>query len=125
MEICESKQAIEDRQLLTVENADELVEIFEILANNNRLRILHVLIRNKELGVMKIAEILDLKPQAISNQLRRMADRGILSSRKEGSQVFYTITDPCIVTLLDRGICLTEDSKERIRDSEMALKDSK
>lgn len=114
MEEILTKQAIEDRQLLTVENADELIEIFEILANNNRLRILHALIKCDDLSVMKIAEMLEIKPQAISNQLRRLADRGIISSRKEGSQVFYKITDPCVVVLLERGICLMEDSNERI-----------
>jgi len=54
-----------------------------------------------------------MKPQAVSNQLQRLLDRGILASRRNGNFIHYRIIDPCVVGLLDLGLCLTEDSKEQ------------
>jgi len=59
---------------------------------------------------MDLAEQLGMKPAAISNQLQRLADRSIIGSRREGNRVFYRIVDPCVIELIDRGLCLLEDS---------------
>jgi DNA-binding transcriptional ArsR family regulator len=51
-----------------------------------------------------------MKPQAISNQLQRLADRRILRARRNGTHVYYRIVDPCVTVLLERGLCLLEDA---------------
>jgi len=56
---------------------------------------------------------LALEPQAVSNQLQRLADRGVPGSRREGNSITYRIVDPCFVSLLDQGLCLTEDAVSR------------
>jgi len=35
-----------------------------------------------------------MTPQAVSNQLQRLGDRGILAARRNGNSVFYRIADP-------------------------------
>ena len=50
-----------------------------------------------------------MKPQAVSNQLQRLSDRGIVQTRREGNNVLYRIVDPCVIELIDRGLCLLED----------------
>ena len=55
------------------------------------------------------------KPQAVSNQLQRLVDRGILGSRREGNSIHYRIVDLCVSSLLTQGLCLTEDAEERRR----------
>ena len=50
-----------------------------------------------------------MKPQAISNQLQRLVDKGIVRSIREANFIRYRIVDNCVVSLLDRGWCLTED----------------
>ena len=57
------------------------------------------------------AEKVGMTQQAISNQLRRLADTGILSNRREGLKIYYAIADPCIVQLVELGLCLMEDSQ--------------
>jgi DNA-binding transcriptional ArsR family regulator len=86
---------------------------FKMLANGTRLRMLHALVRAGELCVSEIADALAMKPQAVSNQLQRLADRGIVESRRDGLQVYYRIVDPCVVSLLDQGWCLAEDARAR------------
>lgn len=111
MNTCPPKQSLKKRDLLTLDQASELEEIFKILANDTRLRLLHCLIRNKEMCGSDICEELSMKPQAISNQLQRLQDKGIVESRRDGNQIHYTIIDPCISALIDKGICLIEDMR--------------
>ncbi len=86
-----------------------LAEIFEMLASDTRLRILHVLVKDGEISPSGLANRIDMKPQAVSNQLQRLSDRGIVQTRREGNNVLYRIVDPCVATLIDRGLCLLED----------------
>ncbi len=98
-----------------MQQAGELASMFRILANDTRLRLLHALARSEELCVSELAEAVGMKPQAVSNQLQRLVDRGILGARRNGNQIRYRIIDPCVVTLLDQGLCLSEDSRGRQR----------
>jgi DNA-binding transcriptional ArsR family regulator len=107
------KPPLGERELLTPEQAVELVAVFKTLANDTRLRMLHALARSGELCVSEMSDLLDMKPQAISNQLIRLADRGIVGSRRNGNNIHYRIVDPCVVQLLDHGLCLSEDAKAR------------
>ena len=107
---CTPKPALGERPLLGVDQASALEDLFKVLANDTRLRLLHALTRAGELCVMELADELGMKPQAVSNQLQRLADRGILGSRRNGNNVHYRITDPCVTTLLDQGLCLVEDA---------------
>ncbi|MHC4108809.1 MAG: ArsR/SmtB family transcription factor, partial [Planctomycetota bacterium] len=103
------------RCLLSNGSAAELAGLFKVLASDPRLRLLHALVRDGELCVSDLCRQLLMRPQAVSNQLQRLADRGIVDSRRDGLQVFYRITDPCVPELLDRGLCLLEDERERRR----------
>lgn len=111
---CTPKPALKKRPLIDANQAGELTMLFKVLANDTRLRLLHALARADELCVTELAEALGMKPQAVSNQLQRLADRGILGSRRNGSNVHYRITDPCVTNLLDQGLCLLEDAKELV-----------
>jgi ArsR family transcriptional regulator, lead/cadmium/zinc/bismuth-responsive transcriptional repressor len=108
---CPPKPSLEERPLLSPEQALELGTLFKVLANDTRLRLLHALVRQGEMGVMELAEVLAMKPQAVSNQLQLLAARGILGSRRKGINNYYRIVDPCVVSLLDHGLCLSEDAK--------------
>jgi len=110
---CPPKPEIRERPLITPEQAAELMGVFKVLANDTRLRLLHALVRAGELSVGEMAAAVAMKPQAVSNQLQRMVDRGILGSRREGNSIIYRIVDPCVVSLLDQGLCLTEDAVAR------------
>ncbi|MFV1994426.1 MAG: ArsR/SmtB family transcription factor [Verrucomicrobiales bacterium] len=110
---CPPKPALEKRDLITSRQAAELVGVFKVLANGTRLGLLHALVRAGELCVSELAEALDMKPTAVSNQLQRLADRGIVEPRRNGNQMLYRVVDPCVVKLLDSAWCLTEDARVR------------
>ena len=104
------KPALRDRPLLDQYQADELTRLYKVLANDTRLRLLHAIERAGELSVTDLAAAVGMKPQAVSNQLQRLADRRIVASRREGSRLFYRIADPCVPGLLDLGMCLLEET---------------
>ena len=112
---CPPKPALGERPLLTPEQAVALVGLFKILANDTRLRLLHALSREGELRVTDLAIAVGMKTQAVSNQLQRLVDQGILGARRNGTNIYYQIVDPCVVNLLDQGLCLREDAQERKR----------
>jgi DNA-binding transcriptional ArsR family regulator len=112
-EFCPPKPHLEKPTLLASQEAAELAGLFKVLANDTRLKILYVLARAQELGVTELAGLVGMKPQAVSNQLQMLAHRGILSYRREGVHIIYRILDPCVVRLLDYGLCLNEDAKAR------------
>ncbi len=87
--------------------------IFKTLANDTRLRMLHALVRAGEMCVSEMSDLLAMKPQAISNQLVRLTDRGIVGTRRNGNNIYYRIVDPCVIAILDYGLCLSEDARAR------------
>ena len=107
--------ALKDRSLLSPIQAGGLAAVFKVLANDTRLRLLHALVRDEELCVSHLAKSLGMKPQAISNQLQRLSDLGILTSRREGNNIHYQLVDLCVRSLLDQGLCLMEEVSSRDR----------
>jgi len=74
----------------------------------------HALVRAGELRVTELAEVIDMKPQAVSNQLQRLADRGVVATRREGTNIYYKLVDPCVAEIFDRALCLLEDAKSGV-----------
>lgn len=103
---CPPKPAVDERPLIVARQAADLAGIFKVFSNETRLRLLHALVRSGELRVTDLAKAVGMKPQAISNQLQRLAERGIVEHRRNGNNLLYRITDPCVPALLDQGLCL-------------------
>lgn len=106
------KPPLRRRQLPSVSLISDLQALFRVLANDTRLRLLHALVRKRELCVTELAEQLGMKPQAVSNQLQRLVDQRILATRRNGLRIYYRIVDPCVPALLEHGVCLVEDTSE-------------
>ena len=110
---CLPKPALEERPFLSLDQASELTALFKVLANETRLRLLHALVRAGEMHVTNLSVVLGMKPQAVCNQLQRLVDRGILGSRRNGLNIYYFILDPCVLEILDHGLCLIEEARKR------------
>lgn len=110
---CCTKPALKERPLLSPIQAGGLAAVFKVLANDTRLRLLHALVRADELCVSKLAGSVGMKPQAVSNQLQRLSDLGILSARRDGNNIHYRLVDICVRSLMDQGLCLMEEVKDR------------
>jgi len=92
--------------LLADSSAADLAQLFKVLANDTRLRILHVIHLAGEVSPSDIAEEVGASAQTVSNQLQRLADQRIVHARRDGQRVLYRIIDPCVPGLMDLGVCL-------------------
>lgn len=114
---CAPKAPLEARPLLSVEKASELARLFDVLASDTRLRLLHALVRMDDPCMGDLADAVDMKPQAVSNQLRRLVDMGILDTQRHGNHVHYRFVDTCIAKLMYHGLCLNEEAQAHIHVS--------
>jgi DNA-binding transcriptional ArsR family regulator len=114
---CPPKALLTERPLLGLSESSELARIFEVLASDTRLRLLHALVLLEDPCMSDLAEAVGMKPQAVSNQLRRLVDLGILSTRRHGIHIHYGIVDPCVTKLMYHGLCLNEDTQGHARET--------
>jgi DNA-binding transcriptional ArsR family regulator len=109
VECCETRPALKDRPLLSFVDSVKVMALFKVLANDTRIRLLHHLVRSGEATVTDMARTLGMKPQAVSNQLVRLSDTGMLAFRRDGNNVYYRVVNGCVAPLLDLALCLMDD----------------
>ena len=80
-----------------------LAELFKILGDPTRLRIVRLLL-DHESSVNAIAEDMGMRQSAISHQLRVLRQARLVSFRKEGKTVFYSLNDDHVEMLLRQGL---------------------
>lgn len=74
--------------------------IFQALGHPTRIAIIEVL-RNGELPAGVIIERLGIEQANASQHLSVLRLKHIVTSRKEGNQVFYSVRDPLLIEVLD------------------------
>jgi ArsR family transcriptional regulator, lead/cadmium/zinc/bismuth-responsive transcriptional repressor len=89
--------------LLDDSAAAGLAEIFSLLGDRTRVRILHALSLG-ELCVCDISAALNVSSSAISHQLRLLRTAKLVKARKEGKNVFYTLDDSHVHSLMAEGL---------------------
>lgn len=85
-------------QILSTEKSQRMAEFFSLLGDANRLRILSVLAL-KELCVCDLAGALAMSESAVSHQLRALRALRLVSYRKRGRKVFYSLQDNHVLDL--------------------------
>jgi DNA-binding transcriptional ArsR family regulator len=84
-------------------NEDDIVdisEIFKILGDPTRMRIVAAL-RIKELCVGDIAALMEISLSGVSHQLGLLKRHRIVKTRRDGKMMYYSLDDDHIVTLID------------------------
>jgi len=90
-------------------------EFFKALSNPLRIAIIDVL-RDGEHGVNEIATALKLEQAVVSTQLSLLRSKRIVKFRKEGSYVYYSISDPAIFNLLDDASTIFKNHLINLKD---------
>ena len=106
------------RQMLEKEDTfQELSDIFRQLGDANRIRIFWLLCHCEEC-VVNIAAMMDMSSPAVSHHLRILRDSGLLTTRRDGKEVYYKAAESEQAQLLHRMIertmeisCPEEESK--------------
>ncbi|MBU0576091.1 metalloregulator ArsR/SmtB family transcription factor [Patescibacteria group bacterium] len=75
-------------------------QLLKALSHPKRLEIIH-LIRDQELPVSDIHTMLDLPQANISQHLIVLRDAGVVKSRRDGKQIYYSLSDKNIIKASD------------------------
>ncbi|MTI80886.1 MAG: winged helix-turn-helix transcriptional regulator [Firmicutes bacterium] len=89
--------------MLEDEEVQKISGIFKALGDPTRFKILFCL-RQGEMCVCDISEILDMSQSATSHQLRVLRNLRLVKHRKQGKMVYYSLDDEHIFKILDEGL---------------------
>ena len=81
----------------------DLAEFFKIFGDSTRIKILYVLSQS-EMCVCDIANLLQMGQSASSHQLRVLKQMRLVTFRRDGKTVFYSLADGHIQTILAQGM---------------------
>ena len=78
--------------LSTIEQSmSRLANVLNLAGNEARLKILYLLNKESELCPCDLSDILSMTVPAISQHLRKLKDGGLVSNKKVGQTVFYSL----------------------------------
>lgn len=83
---------------LDTQQLDRVAAIFRAFSESTRLAILQEL-KGGEISVSEIVARLTTSQANVSKQLKMLHDAGLVSRRKQGTQVLYQIADPMVFEL--------------------------
>ena len=87
-----SHPVVRKRKLATSKNLErDLVQIFKLLADETRLKILMYLMREGELSVSALCDRFGLSQPAVSHHLALLRVAGMIEPRRDGKNSIYTI----------------------------------
>jgi len=90
-------------QLITLDRANNLAELFKTLGDPTRIRIMDALAKS-EFCVCDLAELLGLSQSATSHQLRVLRNNDLVKYRREGKMVYYSVHDSHVSELYRQGL---------------------
>jgi DNA-binding transcriptional ArsR family regulator len=101
--------------------SDRMLEVvaarFRALGEPHRLRILQVL-EAGEAAVGEIAQRLKANQSNVSRHLQSLYDAGLVGRRREGSNIFYSISDPTVLKICHL-VCARAEENARNELAEM------
>lgn len=81
----------------------ELSDVFQVMSDPNRLKILHALSQS-EVCVCDLSAVLGLSSSAVSHQLRMLRAMRLIRPRREGRMVYYSLDDEHIGKLMKMAL---------------------
>lgn len=109
MNICSYKGGI--MQSITEDRLFDLATFYKVFSDETRLKILFVLM-DQSLCVNEISDKTEVSQSAVSHQLRTLRQLNLVKPRKEGKEVYYSLSDHHIAIILEYGLNhITEEEK--------------
>ena len=85
------------------EELQDLADFFKVFGDSTRIKILCMLWQS-EMCVCDLAQSLRMTQSAISHQLRVLKQMKLVTNRREGKTVFYSLADGHIKTIMNQGL---------------------
>lgn len=100
----------------------ELVQVFKLLSDETRLRVLTYLAREGELHVTALCDKLGQSQPAVSHHLALLRVAGLIEARRDGKHNFYSVRVKHFHRLMSEVFdCFGEPGSDRIRFQDFVL----
>lgn len=100
----------------------DLVQVFKLLSDETRLRILLFLAKQKEMHVRALCEQLGQSQPAVSHHLALLRVAGLIEPRREGKHNYYRILPERFQDLLDTLFAAIPEAEGQIRFEDFSVK---
>ena len=90
-------------KMLKPNEFDEVTKFFKTIGDSTRIRIMWALY-NHEMCVCDLANLLSMTKSAISHQLRELRLSKLVSFRKSGKTVFYSLADGHVTSSIKNAL---------------------
>lgn len=67
--------------------------VFDLAGNEVRLKIMYLLLREREMCPCDLSDVINMTVPAISQHLRKLKDGGLVLDRKVGQTIFYSLVE--------------------------------
>ena len=94
------------------------MKVFKALSEESRVRIIHLLIHNKELSISDIEHILEFTQTKTSRHLAYLKNAGLVGSKRVDQWMFYYILDEAI-EIINQIFQFIQKDGALIRDQEV------
>ena len=95
------KVALARRGLPDATEAGALAQLFRLLGDPNRARILYALLEAGELCVCDLSTVVGVAETSVSQALRLLRTAGVVDNRRSGRRIYYRLADAHVRLLLD------------------------
>ena len=110
---------------LADKTTEDLVQLFKLLADETRVRILYFLMQQDEINVRTLCELLGQSQPAVSHHLALLRNAGILLCRRDGKHNFYRLVPKHFHSYLETLFASNGDKPKKIRIANAVLTFSK
>jgi ArsR family transcriptional regulator, virulence genes transcriptional regulator len=92
---------------LTPENLEKAANMLKAIAHPMRISIIGCLEKGQKLSVTEIHKQLGIEQATASHHLGILRDKGVLSSKREGKNIYYFLQHKTLTVLLNcvKGCC--------------------
>ena len=92
-----------ESDILDEHSAAHVAELFRSFSDTSRVRILSGLIE-REINISTLASLIGVTESAVSHHMRGLRQMHLVNSRRNGKEVYYSVTDPHIIALFQQGV---------------------
>ena len=89
--------------ILDEHTAAHVAELFRSFSDTSRVRILSAIVE-QELNITTLAQMVGVTESAVSHHMRGLRQMHLVEARREGKEVFYSLTDQHIIALFRQGV---------------------
>ncbi|MGI6215381.1 MAG: ArsR/SmtB family transcription factor [Christensenellales bacterium] len=96
----------------------DLSDLFKVFSDSTRIKILFALLES-DMCVCAIADLLSMTQSAISHQLKTLRDANLVSGKRDGKMMIYSLADDHVRTIIGEGFHhLIEEREDLLYEEE-------